>query len=164
MPAPCAPTPKPTKPSAKTTARRRNTHFARRRSRVKNIVSSSERERPLAEEARGGAGVRERLRRCSEARANRSLLSGTAPRVDEGEPNPLRGAAEDDRRGGFVPGQVRRPGERDDGEVGALAGDEGSDLVVETECLRRRKRSEFEGPIRPQGVGPFASGSGRVDR
>ena len=80
-PVPPAPTPKTTKPSPKTSARNTNIHFAWRRSRGKNIVSSID----GAVEPRGRAGATAAcgfalFGRLFSNRAMRSCLAGSGPR------------------------------------------------------------------------------------
>jgi hypothetical protein len=80
IPVPPAPTPKTTNPSPKTSARKTNIHFAWRRSRGKNIVSSTD----GAVEARGRGATAAcgfaLFGRLFSNRAMRSSLVGSDPR------------------------------------------------------------------------------------
>ena len=80
--------------------------------------------------------ARVRRLRCVEVLPFESSFLVSNLAVDEGQEHPVGRAAEDHGGGWLLPGEERRPGERDDGQVGALPGGERARLVVEPERAR----------------------------
>ncbi len=159
MPEPPAPTPKKRKPPAKAMREREEDP-------LRPAAKLGEEHQVFGAGCTSVASIR--------ARAAAALLPKLVPSkssflvallaLDESELHPVGRAAEDHGDGWILPGEVRRPGEGDDREVGSLAGGERPGLVGEAERARRAKRSEFERLVRRERVRPLGPRARDVDR
>ena len=161
-PTPPAPTPNRTKPRPKTSASRTNIHFAWRRSRGKNIVSSTDGavvpRRGVATAACGFAlfGGSSRIGPCGRP-SPVAVLAGY-----ESSCNALRRASEDDGRNRIFNRLEQGCSSRDDdGDVRLLPADERADLAVHPEHACAPERRELERVARRERVRAAARGPAR---
>jgi hypothetical protein len=87
------------------------------------------------------------------------LVSVPGLAICDGQEYPRRGPTENDGRGRVLDRLVRRTRQRHDREVGALAGDERADLVVEPERTRAAEGAELQRLGGRQRVGPLLAGA-----